>query len=169
MLPHSDPFKYLADKCLEHNTARFLTARPCTISGQFCKKTVLTYEQLFLCKKPAFLQIYIIVKKLLFYVKNQPFYKYICCKKAVFLQLYNCKKAAFLCKKPAFLQIYNNFYCKKTAFLCKNPAFLQIYFCKKAAFLQLSNCKKAAFLHKKTVFLQIYILLYIYIYIYIII
>ena len=78
MLPHSDPFKYLADKCLEHNTA-FLCKKPAFLQLSNCKKAA------FLHKKAVFLQIYIfvkkqlfynyiIVKKLLFYIKKQLFY-----------------------------------------------------------------------------------------------
>ena len=46
------------------------------------------------CKKTAFLQKYVFVKKRLF-----------CVKKLLFYKIYFCKKAAFLCKNPAFLHI----------------------------------------------------------------
>ena len=48
------------------------------------------------------------------------------CKKAAFLQIYNCKEAAFLCKNAALLQLYM-YNRKRAAFLCKNAALFYNY------------------------------------------
>ena len=65
------------------------------------------------------------------------------CKKAVFLQLYFCKKAGFLHKKAAFLQ----------KCIVKKTVFFTFFYASKNG-----PCKKATFLHKKAVFLQIELL-----------
>ena len=69
----------------------------------------------------------------LFYMKKQLSYKHIFCKKAAFLQKYiSVKKVGYLHKKGTFLRkyvfakkqyFYNRSFCKKTAFLHKNDAF----------------------------------------------
>ena len=62
-----------------------------------------------ICKKAAFLQKYIFVKKELFYVKKQYFYNRFTCKKGLFY-----KHIFFFVKKQYF---YNRLTCKKAVFL----------------------------------------------------
>ena len=66
-----------------------------------------------ICKKAAFLQKYIFVKKELFYVKKQYFYNRFTCKKGLFYEhiFFFVKKQYFYnrltCKKAVFLQPFN--------------------------------------------------------------
>ena len=86
-----------------------------------------------ICKKTAFLQKYIFVKKELFYVKKQYFYN-----------RFTCKKGLFYIKKAAFLQKY---------IFVKKQYFYNRLTCKKAViFTTVQFVKKQLFYTKMTLF-----------------
>ena len=75
------------------------------------KKLVFFFSKLHGCKNTAFLQKYILVEKLLFYVRILLFYKNKVVKKTAFLQKYIfCKKVAFYIKILLFYKLIG---CKK--------------------------------------------------------